>query len=364
MSTRRTIATVVTSPEAPALAALLSHVTRRLQRAGHAVTPIVLPTPLTALPSTGRTGDSDADLASAIATVHGADALVIASPGTGAAKFLLESLPPAALHEKPRLALIVGDSVVPVPDLSSANSVSVPASHLRVFADGGVLIDPASAAPIAESTDRFLAAVGRSTPPRPSGSGHRVSPVAGAPDLTVRAVQVGDPELQPLLDELVVEYGTRYAQLTPQSQLTEVPESDFLPPDGAFLLVIEDGESIAGGALRRYDEDTAEVKRVWTASRHRRRGLAHRVMAELEQQARELGYTRLHLTTGPRQPEAAALYLSSGYQPRFDVTADPETIGPLAFGKELTPGAGLVEWVQPTWAQARARYGVPAGAVR
>jgi GNAT superfamily N-acetyltransferase len=174
-------------------------------------------------------------------------------------------------------------------------------------------------------------------------------------------VQVGDPELRPLLDELVVEYGTRYAHLSAHSELTEVPASDFLPPDGAFLVVTEDGESVAGGALRRYDQQTAEVKRVWTSSRHRRRGLAQRVMAELERKAVELGYLRVHLTTGPRQPEARALYLATGYQPRFDVTADPETIGPLAFGKELVRGAGLADWVQPTWAQAQATF---AGAAR
>lgn len=347
------IATLVTGPaDTPALTALLSHVTRRLMRAGHTVTPVVLPGGF----------DADPGTAAALATLQGAAGVVVASP-TGTAESLPERRPHPALQGRPLLSLVVGGPAERGP-VAAGRSVAVPESHLRVFQDGGVLIDPASAAPVAEATDRFLAAVGRSVPPRPTGTGGRVSPVAGAPDLTVRPVRVGDPALQPLLDELVVEYGTRYARLTPNSQLTEVPASDFLPPDGAFLLVTELGESIAGGALRRYDDDTAEVKRVWTSARHRRRGLAHRVMAELERKARELGYRRLHLTTGPRQPEARALYLASGYQPRFDVTADPETIGPLAFGKELTPGVGLVEWEQPTWAQAQARFGVPAGAAR
>jgi hypothetical protein len=74
-------------------------------------------------------------------------------------------------------------------------------------------------------------------------------------------------------------------------------------------------------------------------------------MAELEAAALTLGYTRIHLTTGPRQPEARDLYLAAGYTPRFDVTADPETIGPLAFAKELVAGAGLAQWRQPTWAE-------------
>ena len=131
------------------------------------------------------------------------------------------------------------------------------------------------------------------------------------------------------------------------------------------MILKENGVTIAGGAIRRYDQETAEVKRVWTSHRHRRRGLARRVMAELELAAAELGYRRIHLTTGPRQPEARNLYLAAGYTPRFDAAADPETIGPLAFGKELVPGAGLPEWRQPTWAEVqharRARDQEPAG---
>ncbi|MBI0383949.1 GNAT family N-acetyltransferase, partial [Streptomyces albiflaviniger] len=56
---------------------------------------------------------------------------------------------------------------------------------------------------------------------------------------------------------------------------------------------------------------------------------------ELERSAAERGYRRIHLTTGPRQPEARGLYLATGYTPLFDVSADPETIGPLPFEKGL-----------------------------
>ena len=186
-------------------------------------------------------------------------------------------------------------------------------------------------------TDEFLAILAHRNPATtvptrvdlPGGA--RVSPVAGHPDLQVHRVRVGDPRLQPLLADLIVEYGTRYGRPSPNSQLTEVPASDFVEPFGAFVILEEDGVTVAGGAIRRYDPQTAEVKRVWTSHRHRRRGLARRVMAELESAAAELGYRRIHLTTGPRQPEARSLYLAAGYTPRFDATADPETIGPLAF---------------------------------
>ena len=42
------------------------------------------------------------------------------------------------------------------------------------------------------------------------------------------------------------------------------------------------------------------------------------VLAELESRAAARGYARMHLTTGPRQPEAKALYLAAGWTPLFD----------------------------------------------
>ena len=377
------MSTVVTiagsSQEGSSSDALLSHLTRRIARAGHAVTPIVLRELPWGARQAGRTGNDR--ITEAIETLQNADALVLVSHLDPASTSdlisnFLDLLPSFSLRGKSVLQLGTVEATAPVPAVERplppvptrlAGDVApgrlVQASHLRVFPDGGVLIDPAAAFPVADATGAFLATLGSSTPVAAPVSTHsrRVLAAAGAPDLTVRQVQVGDPELSPLLDELAVEYGTRYGRISPHTELTEVPASDFRPPDGAFLVLTEDGESVAGGAIRRYDDRTAEVKRVWTSSRHRRRGLAYRVMAELENRAAELGYQRIHLTTGPRQPEARALYLAAGYRPHFDVAADPESIGPLAFGKELTAGAGRV---QPTWAEAQARHAVSAGAAR
>ncbi|WP_030751350.1 GNAT family N-acetyltransferase [Streptomyces griseus] len=153
-----------------------------------------------------------------------------------------------------------------------------------------------------------------------------------APALSLRATTPDDPLARPLLDELAHEYLTRYGDA---SDLTRFPAGEFAPPHGAFLLLLEGGVPVAGGAYRRYDPDTAELKRIWTHSAHRRRGLARRVLAALERDAAARGYSRLYLTTGPRQPEARGLYLATGYRPLFDVTADPESIGPLPFEKDL-----------------------------
>jgi GNAT superfamily N-acetyltransferase len=147
------------------------------------------------------------------------------------------------------------------------------------------------------------------------------TPLLGVDRRQVVRVHPDDPLAAPLFAELAVEYDTRYGDLFggATEELTRYPAAEFLPPSGELVLLLEDGAAIAGGAFRRHaDPGTAEVKRMWTAATHRRRGLARRVLTELEQRAAATGYRRMYLTTGPRQPEARDLYLTAGWTPLFD----------------------------------------------
>ncbi|MBG0808267.1 GNAT family N-acetyltransferase [Methylosinus sp. H3A] len=150
-----------------------------------------------------------------------------------------------------------------------------------------------------------------------------------------------DPRAAPLLDDLVREYDARYGDFFgPEGGTGEVnryPPEAFAPPEGNFLLLLRGEETIVGGAFRRYDETTAEFKRIWTRSDLRRQGLARVLVQELEAQALRQGYARIFLTTGCRQPEAANLYLTSGYRALFDLAADLEALRILPFEKHLAP---------------------------
>ena len=128
--------------------------------------------------------------------------------------------------------------------------------------------------------------------------------------MEIRPVRLGDPEVKPLLDGLTEEYEERYGENT---EMTRATEEQFDPPGGLFLVLLDDAVTVAGGGFRRHDDTTCEVKRMWTDPGYRRRGLAQVVLSALEEAARDAGYRRLVLETGPRQPEAEALYAGRGY---------------------------------------------------
>jgi GNAT superfamily N-acetyltransferase len=136
------------------------------------------------------------------------------------------------------------------------------------------------------------------------------------PTTRLRFVAAGydDPLAQPLLAELAVEYAQRYGG-TPDRHLTwlPVPADELAAPDGGLLIGVVDGVPVTGGAFRRFDADTAELKRIWTDSAHRRRGYARALLTALEAETAARGYRRLYLITGNRQPEAEALYDATGY---------------------------------------------------
>ena len=162
-------------------------------------------------------------------------------------------------------------------------------------------------------------------------------------DLIVRSSPF-DGKAEVLIEGLVAEYDGRYgANSRPGGARTEIlryPPEAFAPPLGDFLLLRRGDETIAGGAFMSHDDETAELKRIWTRDDLRRQGLARQIVLALEEAAAELGYTRAYLTTGFRQPEATGLYLSLGYRPLFDTTVDPTLYRSLPFEKHIGAKAG------------------------
>lgn len=85
-------------------------------------------------------------------------------------------------------------------------------------------------------------------------------------------------------------------------------------------VIVLDG---ACGCFKRYDDTTAELKRMYVSPALRRQGLAAKVVGECEAWARELGFATMILETGNLQHAAIALYGRLGYEvtPPFGVYA-------------------------------------------
>ena len=152
------------------------------------------------------------------------------------------------------------------------------------------------------------------------------------------AVRQDDPLAEPLLAELAVEYATRYGatEEAVSNWLRGYPADEFAPPGGGLLIGLLNDLPVTGGAFRRFDDSTAELKRIWTDSRYRRRGYGRALLAELEAEIAARGYRRIYLTTGDRQPEAEELYLSSGYRRLDEPLPGKGEVYPMAFMKTLT----------------------------
>lgn len=136
----------------------------------------------------------------------------------------------------------------------------------------------------------------------------------------IQPTRYDHPDAVKLDDAVQAEYAERYGD---DGDETHMDAEMFVPPRGVYLVAYDDaGRPVATGGWRRQDENPegfsdgdAEIKRMYVIPEVRGLGLARRILAALEDDARAAGRTRMVLETGTMQPEAIALYESSGYEP-------------------------------------------------
>lgn len=85
------------------------------------------------------------------------------------------------------------------------------------------------------------------------------------------------------------------------------------PPGGAFIVGFTDGDAVCCGGVKRLDERTGEIKKMYVVPQARGKGLARALLEALEGEARRLGYDVARLDTGPRQARAQRMYERAGY---------------------------------------------------
>ncbi|MEU7425742.1 GNAT family N-acetyltransferase [Streptomyces sp. NPDC040750] len=137
--------------------------------------------------------------------------------------------------------------------------------------------------------------------------------------MNIRSVRFDHPDAVKLNDEVQAEYHLRYGD---GGDATVLDPADFDAPRGVYLIAYDDlDRPVATGGWRAQDRNDegnedgdAELKRMYVIERMRGLGLARRMLAALEEDARMAGRVRMVLETGTKQPEAIALYTSSGYE--------------------------------------------------
>ena len=141
--------------------------------------------------------------------------------------------------------------------------------------------------------------------------------------LDFRHRSAADPDAARLIAAMVAEINGLYGGDMAAPGMPSARVEDFAAPRGAFLVAYEDGSPVAAGGVKPLAPGIAEIKRMYVVPEARGRGLARRLLEELEAAARQRGYRTVRLDTGARQAGAVGLYTSAGYRPIPDYNANP-----------------------------------------
>jgi putative acetyltransferase len=117
-----------------------------------------------------------------------------------------------------------------------------------------------------------------------------------------------NPDFQKLTQQLDITlceiYGTKQEDYAEYNRIEDLH---------TVVLAYQDDEPAGCGCFKKFNEDTIEIKRMFVTPVHRGKGIASRILYELETWAIELKYTYSALETGNGQSEAIDLYQKCGY---------------------------------------------------
>ncbi len=99
-----------------------------------------------------------------------------------------------------------------------------------------------------------------------------------------------------------------------EEELENLP-GKYAAPSGRLFLIEVDGATAGCIALRKFDDEICEMKRLFVRDEFRGTGAGRQLIERLLEAAREIGYKRLRLDTLPdKMPKAVALYKHYGFR--------------------------------------------------
>lgn len=133
----------------------------------------------------------------------------------------------------------------------------------------------------------------------------------------IELVLAQTPELVAIARQLFVEYsiaiGVDLEYQGFSAELVALP-SPYEPLHGALFVAQVDGIAAGCVALKRLDDRTGEMKRLYVRPNFRGLGLATRLIEAIVLAARDAGYRELKLDTLPSMESAQRLYRALGFR--------------------------------------------------
>ena len=121
-----------------------------------------------------------------------------------------------------------------------------------------------------------------------------------------------------------------------EDELANLP-GKYSPPDGRLFLAYVDGELSGCIALKRFEDNICEMKRLFLRENARGHGLGKQLIEKLIDEAKALGYSKMRLDTfPPKMGKAVSLYRSHGFYPIEPYYHNPHE-GVLFMELELNP---------------------------
>jgi ribosomal protein S18 acetylase RimI-like enzyme len=138
--------------------------------------------------------------------------------------------------------------------------------------------------------------------------------MTGASAVEVIPVDVRVPMARACLDNYFNELAVRFPEGFERDKDSAAALDGYRPPTGEFLIAQISGEPVGCGGLRLCSPGIGEIKRMWVAPQVRGRGVARKLLAALEQAARERRLRMVRLDTHSSLAEALQLYRTAGYR--------------------------------------------------
>ena len=116
-----------------------------------------------------------------------------------------------------------------------------------------------------------------------------------------------NPAFKRLVPSLNLDLAERDGKAHPLSQFNDISDLNYV------VLALKKDKAIGCGAISEYNLNSMEIKRMYVSPEARGQRVGEKILSELENWSKELGYSKCILFMGSKQPEAGKLYRRNNY---------------------------------------------------